>query len=1330
MKTKHFVLALTCLLTFCNFSTSVAQQKSLYYEGFSSGDSWPIGNNDTRKLEIKNGKYYFEHKRESKSWTVKTRVISFDTQKDFEIETRVQRISGTKSNAFGLIFGTKNTDNTFHFILGREKYRVSKKVNGKFIKIKEWTKSSSINQAYYSYNKLKVKKVGKRLSFYINGDFVTSMDFQAFFGKKIGILVYNKQKITVDYFKVNQTSSSTTKTTTASKKILFEGFNSNSNNWTTSNTSDASVQVSNGDLIINHKKSSGGWAPTISKYVDTSRDFRITGRFKKVKGVNNGFGLAFGRKDSQNQNQFFISSNGSYIINKSVNGKRTYIKNWTESSYIKTGNGAKNNLKVQKKGSAYKFYINNNLVYTSYSVKFYGDKIGFIVYDKQKIAVEYLSMYYEDDKKTTPAVTNITTKKTTVSKTILFEGFNNTNNNWPSTDSSDNYAIVNGGDYLIEHKVSSGGFAPTISKYIDPNRNFRISAQIKKINGSTNGFGLTFGRKDADNQNQFFISSSGSYIINKTVNGKRTYIKNWTESSYIKKGNGVYNTLKVQKEDNKFKFYINNNLVHTSYSTKFYGDRVGFIVYDKIKISVGYLSLAYEDNKTTVIKKNENIVATGEYALQEYFNSNKNGWSTGTNEDKVTSVANSYFNFEHKKSTGGWSTYITSTIDTSRDFEISSKIKKVSGITNYAYGILWGKKGTSSFRFYVSGSGYYKISRLVDNKEEIIKKFTKTSALKTGNDATNLLTINKVGNKYKFYANGTFLTQADFEPFFGNQIGYSVFNKQKISADRLIVKYLKKKKDAVVTNNILKTPLSESFTDNTNGWYLTDNANKKTRVENGKLYIKNNSESSGAFISKEIDIDTSRDFIIETSLTRLTSSATGSIAFSFGRKNNTNEFDLFLSIDSYLFRKLEKDSSTKLIPWTASDLLNQNTHQANKIKIVKSNNLLRFYINDQYVNEAPYSDFFGKYVGFSVYNKQEISVDYLNITYPSASYNTPPEVVILEPTVQRGFKIVKTKRILVRGKATDKDGIFEVIINGIDARLSEDGSFTANVPLKIGTNDLIVKATDIKQATSTKKFVIKRKSPDVVDPVVVVNKDKDLNIGFGEYYALLIGVSDYGDGAIQDLGGLPTKDAQDLANVLVTKYNFKKENVVVLNKSPKANDIIKEFSKLKKKVTNKDNLLVFYAGHGVYDEVSQIGHWLPSDADMEYELNLISNSQVVDFLKGIQSKHTLLVSDACFSGSIFKTRSFEKSPKSIQKKYELTSRKAITSGTLKTVPNKSMFLKYLLKRLENNQNKYLSARKLFDRIEEPVMNNSPNTPQYGTIFGIGDEGGDFIFIKN
>ena len=70
------------------------------------------------------------------------------------------------------------------------------------------------------------------------------------------------------------------------------------------------------------------------------------------------------------------------------------------------------------------------------------------------------------------------------------------------------------------------------------------------------------------------------------------------------------------------------------------------------------------------------------------------------------------------------------------------------------------------------------------------------------------------------------------------------------------------------------------------------------------------------------------------------------------------------------------------------------------------------------------------------------------------------------------------------------------------------------------------------------------------------------------------------------------------------------------------------------------------------------------------------------------------------------------------------------SGNLKEVPNESVFLKFLIKRLTENQKNYLPASRLFISLEDAVINNTDNTPRYGPIFGAGDEGGDFIFVKN
>jgi hypothetical protein len=199
-------------------------------------------------------------------------------------------------------------------------------------------------------------------------------------------------------------------------------------------------------------------------------------------------------------------------------------------------------------------------------------------------------------------------------------------------------------------------------------------------------------------------------------------------------------------------------------------------------------------------------------------------------------------------------------------------------------------------------------------------------------------------------------------------------------------------------------------------------------------------------------------------------------------------------------------------------------------------------------------------------------------------------------------------------------------------------------------------------------------------------------------------------------------------NTITTRYAFDKENVKLLRNATMA-EMVDALDFYAKMVRPVDNFLIFYAGHGVWDATSEIGFWLPSDAQKNSTLAWFRNSTLRDYLRAIKSKHTLLISDACFGGSIFKTRNaFLDATIAINKLYELPSRKAMTSGTLTEVPDQSTFLKYLIDRLENNNEKYLSSEQLFSSFRIAVINNSNVIPQFGEIKDVGDEGGDFIFI--
>lgn len=245
-----------------------------------------------------------------------------------------------------------------------------------------------------------------------------------------------------------------------------------------------------------------------------------------------------------------------------------------------------------------------------------------------------------------------------------------------------------------------------------------------------------------------------------------------------------------------------------------------------------------------------------------------------------------------------------------------------------------------------------------------------------------------------------------------------------------------------------------------------------------------------------------------------------------------------------------------------------------------------------------------------------------------------------------------------------------------------------------------------------------------------VQSEQQEEISVGKYYALLIANQDYLDKKFDKLEE-PIKDAEKIKSVLVSSYNFANENITLL-KNPKRSEIFMAFQTIEEAVTENDNLIVFYAGHGKYDTKKNQGYWFPADSKIKIPSDWISNSDIRDMLKGIKAKHILLISDACFSGGIFKTRSVnEDADKNIKALDQLPSRRAMTSGALGVVQDVSVFVEYLVKRLTENKEKYLNAQKLFVSFQDAVINNSQNsqTPQYGIINEVGDEGGDFIFYR-
>lgn len=233
-----------------------------------------------------------------------------------------------------------------------------------------------------------------------------------------------------------------------------------------------------------------------------------------------------------------------------------------------------------------------------------------------------------------------------------------------------------------------------------------------------------------------------------------------------------------------------------------------------------------------------------------------------------------------------------------------------------------------------------------------------------------------------------------------------------------------------------------------------------------------------------------------------------------------------------------------------------------------------------------------------------------------------------------------------------------------------------------------------------------------------------------KYYALVIGNNAYT--SLPNLG-TAVFDAQVVAEVLRQKYRF--EVNLLLDAS--RYDILKAMADFRYSLTERDNLLIYYAGHGQLDSAAQRGYWLPVDADEKIKANWISNADITDMLRASDAWHVLVVADSCYSGTLARgaltpIRGGGDQLALLRRLAEKRSRTVLTSGGLEPVTDgggggHSVFAKAFIDALRENDS-VIDAESIFKRVRQYVVVNADQTPEYSDVRKAGHDGGDFIFI--
>ncbi len=364
---------------------------------------------------------------------------------------------------------------------------------------------------------------------------------------------------------------------------------------------------------------------------------------------------------------------------------------------------------------------------------------------------------------------------------------------------------------------------------------------------------------------------------------------------------------------------------------------------------------------------------------------------------------------------------------------------------------------------------------------------------------------------------------------------------------------------------------------------------------------------------------------------------------------------------------------------------------------------------------------------------------------------TGPSIEIIDPPIAltRGMPSIRLRSAarerLITGKVVAPAGLVSFTVNDKTEQPDPLGIFTTRVAVEDEQTPVRLVAVDKQGQSTSLEFLLIPKMRYAGQSSAPEEQPQDgtpnrlpPRVNFGKFYALVIGNNQY-----QNFPNLVTAsfDAQETADILRNKYGF---TTTVLMDATRY-DMLSALNRLREELTENDNLLIYYAGHGELDRVNLRGYWLPVDAEPNSTANWVSNIAITDILNAMSAKHILVVADSCYSGALTRSSmarldsgmSRDAKDKWLKVMAKTRSRTVLTSGGLKPVLDQgggkhSVFSRFFLKSLQDNDD-ILEAYSLFRNLAKEVQKTASKfgidqIPEYAPIKHGGHEAGEFFFI--
>jgi hypothetical protein len=170
--------------------------------------------------------------------------------------------------------------------------------------------------------------------------------------------------------------------------------------------------------------------------------------------------------------------------------------------------------------------------------------------------------------------------------------------------------------------------------------------------------------------------------------------------------------------------------------------------------------------------------------------------------------------------------------------------------------------------------------------------------------------------------------------------------------------------------------MDENFNSNARRWDIRKDSSSEMSMNGGQYLLRN--KIDGVALSSSIDIPQlqSENFRISAVFSMIKGIENNGFGILWGATDLNNEYEFMISANGFFkVSKWENGNKEDIIGWTYHSAINKWELSRNELKIECNTEIIRFYINDNYVAATKYYKPFGQKIGFILNETMEVSID-------------------------------------------------------------------------------------------------------------------------------------------------------------------------------------------------------------------------------------------------------------------------------------------------------------------------------------------------------------------